>query len=111
MMDLDINNILKADSRVKVFKFKDKNEIMNILNTYVDKSYLNKYVCSFYTNYEKAFSDKFNVFNEAIKEFWIDVGALRASNITFGDKVINNYINNIKEIEKTLMLINLKIFF
>lgn len=50
MMDLDINNILKADSRVKVFKFKDKNEIMNILNTYVDKSYLNKYVCSFYTN-------------------------------------------------------------
>ncbi|MGU9538215.1 motility associated factor glycosyltransferase family protein [Clostridium tepidum] len=102
MMDLDINNILKADSRVKVFKFKDKNEIMNILNTYVDKSYLNKYVCSFYTNYEKAFSDKFNVFNEAIKEFWIDVGALRASNITFGDKVINNYINNIKEIEKNI---------
>ncbi|ENK1242719.1 motility associated factor glycosyltransferase family protein [Clostridium botulinum] len=108
VMDPDISNILKSDSRIGVFHFKNKNEIINILNTYVDKSYLNKYVCSYYTNYEKAFSDKFNVFNEAIKEFWIEVGALRKSNIVFANIVIDNYIKNIKEIEKNINANKLK---
>lgn len=102
MRDPDINNIVKRDSRIGVFHFKNKNQIMNILNTYVDKSYLNKYICSYYTNYEKVFLNEFNVFNEAIKDFWIEVGALRVSNIMFANTVINNYINNIKEIEKNI---------
>ncbi|MEW9093541.1 MAG: 6-hydroxymethylpterin diphosphokinase MptE-like protein [Clostridiaceae bacterium] len=100
MADTYINSMLKEDSRINIFYFKNKNQIMNILNRYVDKSYLNKYVCSHYTNYEKVFLNKFNMFSEAIKEFWIEVGALRASNIMFSNIVIENYINNIKEIEK-----------
>ncbi|NFR87434.1 MULTISPECIES: 6-hydroxymethylpterin diphosphokinase MptE-like protein [unclassified Clostridium] len=101
MRELETQNIL-TDSRIKIFYVKNKNEILDLLNKNLDKSYLNKYTITSYTNYEKAFSKQLNFFSEAVEEFWEVVSTLRASNIMFSNVVVDNYITTMKEIENNI---------
>ncbi len=111
LRDEYITSLLEKDERIHIFHFKDKMDILNILNRWIDKSYVNRYILGEYTNYDKIFIEELNVFRKTINEFWVELEALRVSNIMFSATVIDNYINNLSEVEKGINAGNLNNIF
>lgn len=103
-----IKKILQKDERINIYYFNNKIDVLNILNRYIDKSYVNRYIMDGYTNYSKIFGEKFNILKQAVWEYWNELESLRISNIMFSDIVVENYIENLDEIEKGINVAELE---
>lgn len=86
------------NDRLHIENYKEEKDVLKIMDKIIDRSYLNKWTISIYTNYYKVFKDEIDNAQNEILQFFNIVLATRNTNVKFKEIVLRNYLDNFKQI-------------
>ncbi|OPJ60883.1 motility associated factor glycosyltransferase family protein [Clostridium oryzae] len=97
----DLRKIL-TNPRVLINTYSNESQIIDIFEKEVDRSYPNYIYYNFYANYDKLYQQEIDMAARTVKFVTEMMIASAETNLTFKNKVLDNYFKNIKTIARSV---------
>lgn len=103
----DFTNLI-SNPRVSIHTYTNENDVVELLEKNIDRSYVRIINFNCYVNYEKVYSEKLNIALKEIKNYIDYMTASSATNILFSKTVLKNYLENFINIVNGYSAVNFR---